>query len=45
MKELEQLENQIETSLKQIRSREVENLTAWFIYLYSLLFSLAFDKG
>jgi hypothetical protein len=44
LKELEQLENQIETSLKHIRSREVENLIARFIFFYSTLFSLAFDK-
>lgn len=45
MKELEQLENQIEMSLKHIRSRKVENLTAWFIYFYNTLFSVAFNKG
>lgn len=45
MKELEQLEDQIEISLKHISSRKVEHLTAWLTYFFSALFWLAFDKG
>ena len=34
MKELEQLENQIEISLKHIRTRKVENVTSVNLYIY-----------